>query len=205
MSGNDPTFIASQIFGKLQCGTDEAISSRFSAFFPPYLLDIDRNRWDKWQLEMIIFISRHTLHKIGDYHSRRFIKLKLIGQSLFCPEKILKLLHFVKLLKYSIWMNLGGGVDMWYVLVTDCDMLYFTKEFDWPTFLTVWVMVKKPILWSNSLNFFAPIGFSGKVDFFKIAVINPFMNRFRKRIVDSERPRYLRDNAPFRYRYFEIS
>ena len=41
-------------------------------------------------------------------------------------------------------------------------------------------MVKKPILRSNSLNFFVPIGFSGKVDFFKIAVINPFMNRFQK-------------------------
>ena len=41
-------------------------------------------------------------------------------------------------------------------------------------------MVKKPILRSNSMNFFVPIGFMGKVDFFKIAVINPFMNRFQK-------------------------
>ena len=59
------------------------------------------------------------------------------------------------------------------------DMLYFTIEFDWPTSLTVWVMIKKPILRSNSLNFFAPIGFSGKVDFLKIALINPFVNRFQ--------------------------
>ena len=41
-------------------------------------------------------------------------------------------------------------------------------------------MVEKSILRSDSLDFWAPIAFLGKVDFFEIAVINPFMNRFQK-------------------------
>ena len=68
-------------------------------------------------------------------------------------------------------------------LIYRCDRLTrlnFTGKFEWPHLSTVPVMVEKPILRSNSLNFFAPIGFSGKVDFFKIALINPFMNRFQK-------------------------
>ena len=87
---------------------------------------------------------------------------------------------FCKIIKI-LYLNKFGRWGRHVICLRDrLDMLYFTTEFDWPTSLTVWVMIKKPILRSNSLNFFAHIGFSGKVDFFKIALINPFMNRFQK-------------------------
>ena len=56
---------------------------------------------------------------------------------------------------------------------------YFIGKFEWPTFSNFWVMVKKWILRANSIDFWAPTAVLGKVNFFKIALINPFMNRFQ--------------------------
>ena len=69
---------------------------------------------------------------------------------------------------------------MWYITVTVLPRSILLVSLNQPTLSTFWVMVEKSILRSYSLDFWAPIGFSGKVDFFEIAVKNPFMNRFQK-------------------------
>ena len=115
------------------------------------------------------WLSISSLAEVQTYWPKFNLSRENIEISAFCK--------FIKILNLNEFERWGRHV----ICPRDrLDMLYFTGEFDWPTYLTVWVMVKKPILRSNSLNFFAPIGFSGKVDFFKIAVINPFMNRFQK-------------------------
>ena len=58
-------------------------------------------------------------------------------------------------------------------------MPYFTGEFDWPIFRTFWDKVEKLILRSYWSDFWAQTAVLGKVNFFKIALMNLFMNRFR--------------------------
>ena len=129
------TFIASQIFGKLSAIPTVAILSLFSAFFPLYLLDIDRKRWDKCDNSRYRSHQRTcTSTKSDDYRSRQLLKFRLIGQSSICPEKILKFQHFVNLLKYSIWMIFGRWGRHVICPRDRLDMFYFTGEFDWPTY-----------------------------------------------------------------------
>ena len=117
----------------------------------------------------IWWLSISSLVEVQTYWPKFNLSRENIEISAFC--------EFIKILNLNEFGRCGRHV----ICPRDrLDMFYFTGEFDWPTYSTVWVMVKKPILRSYSLNLFAPIGFSGKVDFFKIAVINPFMNRFQK-------------------------
>ena len=138
--------------------TDNTILSRFSAFFPLYLLDIDRIRWDNWQLEIsfssthmlpgIWWLSISSLAEVQTYWPKFNLSRENIEISAFCK--------FIKILNLNEFEKWGRHV----ICPRDrLDMLYSTGEFDWPTYSTVWVMVKKPILRSNSLNFFVPIGF----------------------------------------------
>ena len=128
--------------------------------------------WISTEFDEIIDNSRYRshqrtcLHESDDYRSRQLLKFRLIGQSSICPEKILKFQHFVNLLKYSIWMNLGGGVDMWYVLVTGLTCSILLESLIDPHIQLSELWSKNRSFEVTHSNFFVPIGFTGKVDFF---------------------------------------
>ena len=79
--------------------------------------------------------------------------------------------------------------------------LYFTGKFEWPHSSIVSVMVKKM---DPSMDFSAATAVLKK-SIFQNRYNKSIYEPISKRIVDSEWPRDLLVNAPFRYLYFEIS
>ena len=59
-------------------------------------------------------------------------------------------------------------------------MVYLIGKFIWTTSSTFWAMVENVIHRCNSIDFCAPTAVLGEVNFFKIALIKPFIDRFWK-------------------------
>ena len=158
-------------------GCHASNSSRFSSFFPRICL-IFPNLVKLSEISRYHFHRPSYLYRTGEFQFCRFYIFRTIEQRLIDPEKILKfsiLLIFLKTqFEWSWGVRKTFDMSPW----PPCRELFYW--YVWMTHLSKFLSYgQKWIFRANSIDFWAPTAVLGKVNFFKIALINPFMNRFQ--------------------------